>query len=823
MRTRLAGHTLATALLLASTALTAPAWAQTAAPATPSTTPAASNGTSGSFGNTQPTDIGRVTAKGKATPDGVTGEDIGGGLMVPEDQPKSRSTVTRDFIAKQSPTANPYQLISALPGVNAVSSDAFGLNGGNITIRGFNSNEIGLTIDGAPINDSGNFALYPQEYLDAQNIAQISVAQGYDDLDSPHIGATGGVINIYSRDPDKTAGGYVSLSAGSHQLQNEFIRLETGEIGRLSAYISYSNYSVDHWRGFGVDQRNHIDGKVAIDVGEASKITVSAIYNEENNNSYYTLSTAQFANGGAFAAQNNYDGTFNAAGTALNQKAVNGYYKDYINPFKNLLLTAPSTFALTDDLTLEATPYFWYGIGNGGGATVLSEGGFYYGGNKIVQDLNGNGTTTDKLLYYIPSITETYRPGAIAKLNYQLGNNHLVAGVWYEDAWQHQFGPASPLVNGAPINPYGTTSDLVIAAGSQAGKIFQKRDWTTNTYVTTFFAGDTISLLDDRMAVDVGLKQAYITRHGDNALPSGSAYPAIQQFSHFHDSQLLPTAAVSYKLNEENQLFAGVATTFKTPANYNLYATTSATSTTYTPAIPEKDESAVHVEMGHRYQGDLIDTSVSVFGYQFSNRQVSTNIIDPSGAGTVSATINAGSTTAYGIDAEIGTKPINHFRPYASFEYMHDTLDSNMPSVGTLGSTSIADNLRTRGKFMPEAPSLLGFVGVDYDDGHLFANLDMKYTGMQYGSFMNDNKIPGFLRADAVVGYRFADVMHLKAPEIRLNVINIGDSVGLTGVYSVTTNNANSIGVKGSTIKGSTPYYYVGQGLAAIVTLSSGF
>ena len=278
MRSQMNRPTLSAVLLLSS-ALTAPIFASSAiAQTAPAETgaPASKYGQSGGFGETMPTDIGRVSS-GKAYPDGVNRTDIGGGLMIPEDEPKTRSTVTQDYIAKQAPTSNPYQLINALPGVNMQSTDANGLNGGNITIRGFQSNEIGLTIDGAPINDSGNFALYPQEYLDAQNIGQISVAQGYADLDSPHVGATGGVINIYSRDPSHTMGGFVSGSIGSHSTQNEFIRLETGDIGIARGYVSFSNYSDEHWRGPGTDQRTHIDAKAVADIGDASKITFSAI------------------------------------------------------------------------------------------------------------------------------------------------------------------------------------------------------------------------------------------------------------------------------------------------------------------------------------------------------------------------------------------------------------------------------------------------------------------------------------------------------------------------------------------------------------------
>ncbi|MCG4258966.1 hypothetical protein, partial [Acetobacter senegalensis] len=44
------------------------------------------------------------------------------------------------------------------------------------------------------------------------------------------------------------------------------------------------------------------------------------------------------------------------------------YYQLHRNPFTNIYASAPSTFTLTDNLTLTETPYFWYGNGNGGGA-----------------------------------------------------------------------------------------------------------------------------------------------------------------------------------------------------------------------------------------------------------------------------------------------------------------------------------------------------------------------------------------------------------------------------------------------------------------------
>jgi iron complex outermembrane receptor protein len=83
---------------------------------------------------------------------------LGGGLMSVQTAPKAVSTITRDAIVKAGPGSNFTQLISTIPGVNSSTDDVTGLSDGNYSIRGFQSNEIGVTVNGAPINDSGSYA-----------------------------------------------------------------------------------------------------------------------------------------------------------------------------------------------------------------------------------------------------------------------------------------------------------------------------------------------------------------------------------------------------------------------------------------------------------------------------------------------------------------------------------------------------------------------------------------------------------------------------------------------------------------------------------------
>lgn len=810
---------LLTGVLMASTALSLPgflhgATAQTADAAAPTST-APSNTVRTGLGDSQPTDIGRVRAAGANTAivptgNGVNRQDAGGGLIVEEDAPKSRSTVTRDFIAKQSPTANPYQLMRLLPGVNTAGNDPWGLNGGNFTMRGRNSDEIGMTIEGAPVNDSGNYALYPQEYTDAENIEQIVVTQGGTDLDAPHYGAAGGTVNIYARDPSKVAGGYAGFSYGTGNAMREFARVESGEIGNsgLRGFLSFSHFGDDHWRGSGTDNRDHVDFKAVDEFGDGNRIGLSLLYNYAVNNSYLNPTMAQWSTGVSGIGPGygaNYLNTYSLA-TASN------YYKLRVNPFQNLIASAPSTFHVSDNVQVDVTPYFWYGYGNGGGENTFSPTGFYDGTQKIVMALNGS--TTASAAFYAPSITETYRPGVITKATYSLDGQKIVVGYWFEYAHHRQTGPVTLLnADGSPQNVWGDSNNLVLANGQK----FENRDWLTQDITNQIFAGDTINLIGDKLLADVGVRQTFFTRQGNNYLPGATPSASISE------AQTLPTAALRYRPDDNNLAYVSVSTGFRAPQNYTLFQTFSNSTGAQTNAVStaQKPETSISFEIGERYQSKLLDSSITGFATMFQNRQVSSQMIQ-NGA-LVPANINAGGEVDMGIDGEIGFHPVANFRPYVSGELLSTKLTDDYQTSGKLGSTTILDYLPTKGKQAVRAPNVQAAVGIDYDDGLFFGNWNTKFEGSQYGDFMNQQKINPVWVSDATLGVHLPEFMLIKAPNLQLNLYNVFDQKYLSGVSTVQTNAASTIGRNGSTIAGSNPAYYVGGRFAAMISISSAF
>jgi len=784
MRFRLASLT-----LLCGTALSTPfAGAQTVqpAPAPPASTPPVSTPP---VSTPQQEDI-LVQAAGVR-------DALGGGLMTRQDTPKSQSTVTQAFIAKQQPSPNPYQFMKLMPGANVSSSDPYGMATGNITIRGLNSDQIGFMLEGAPLNDIGTYAAFPTEWVDAENLQEVTMAQGSANLDSPVIGASGGIVNMSLRDPSTKAGSLAELSFGSYHTDREFIRLETGAIGHsgIRAFLSYSHIYEPHFRGPGEDHKQHIDFKAVKDWAGGSRSTVALTFDDSVKTSYRSPSLTQWQQQGR---DFNYDGSFTANDT--------NYYKLHQTPYRVLILSAPQDIVLSRHLRLDVTPYFYFNGGSLAGASVLNENALYYGTQRASADLNGNGKR-DSLLVYSPSLTPyLYRPGVVTKLNATLGNQQLVIGDWYDWSSERLLNPYSPVgANGGALDEWGISDNYKLSDGTRLASY----DNLTVTQVNGLFLGDTMTTLHGRLKIDAGIKEVMVNRIGYNYLP-GSQYR-----TEINSAETLPTLAARYHFDDRNQVFASVATNFRTPtlnALYNTYsATTGAVTTRANPQ--QKTEYSISEEVGYRYQGDLITGGITFFNYNFTNRQVATQVII-NGA-QVTQNINAGGQTSRGVDIEFGTRPIHNIRPYVSAEYLHATIDNDYVVGG--------DALPTAGKFAVRSPEFQGAVGLDWDIGTVFADLDVKYTGRQFATFTNDQAMPGYVNADAAFGYRLPKI-HGTHPELRLNLINIGDNHYLSGVAGIAASSRATTGVHGTTIAAQgTPTYYVGGGFAALLTASCAF
>jgi len=739
-----------------------------------------------------------TTTKGDSTVV-ITGKKLGMGLMVTEDAPKARSTITLEELEKQRPTGNAYEALEMLPAVNSYNYDATGLFGGGMTLRGFNSDQIGATINGVPVNDSGNFAIYPQEYVDQENTCSQFVTQGSTDVDSPQVGATGGNFGITTCQPEKMQRVRVMQTVGQLNLRKTFVRYDTGEIGKFKAFISASHAEADKWKGKGEANRNHVDLGVNYDWDRFNYIHGTVLFNKAVNNNINNLTLADINTLGYYG---DYADTFKGhltpvKGTAQKETTQSpAYYGLGVNPFKNVIASAVSKFRVTDNLDLAFTPYLWYGFGNGGvQQRAQAENAFYNpatGARKGAVDLNGDGDTLDTVLVANASVTKTFRPGFNFAAIYNIANHEIKAGVWYERARHEQTGPMLLLTN------EGERADVWLQDGQilrPDGHPANSRDWISVSTAYQAFLQDTVSLADDAVQINFGVRTPHVKREFSNW---GDENNDVQPYNYTRKyNEVLPQFGARWRFTPDDQVFTSIAKNMKTPPNFvfgNIGTSVTVDKNLVASAFRNVEpETSWSGDLGYRHQDKKFIATVTAFYTDFKNKQATG--FDPD---TKKNTyINVGREKHSGLEVELGNTPINGWAFYGSLGLLKTELKNDLPGSATV-------TLPTAGKDAPASPRRKAGVSVEYQVGSFYVRAKARATSKQYASFMNDEVAPGYTTFSLDGGYTFANMGWMKRPKFTWNVSNLTNKE-YRNPSSTTV--VNALPYQGVAVSSATRYY----------------
>ncbi|MEI7355582.1 TonB-dependent receptor [Pectobacterium versatile] len=707
------------------------------------------------------TDVGTIN---------VQGQPLGAGLMVQEDSAKSRSTVTKDALDKMPAAGNAIDKLKYTAGLNVSSNDASGLSGVSYTMRGMSADQVGLSSDGIPVNDSGDYAVYPNGMGDPENLEQIFVTQGSSEMDGPHIGASGGNIGLVSHRPAKEFGGFVKQTFGSNNLSKTFARLETGKHNGFSSWLSYSYTDSDKWRGAGYSRADKVEwnGLYEHENGHSSSLIVK--YNQQDTINYSTLSKQQFEQNGR---KMDYATTpvYNSRGQ------ISQYYKLNRNNFETLNVTFTQKLQLRDNLALTLQPYYFSTNGGSfgsGSASVLSATSDR-AGNYDLSNLTSN-------TYYRPSWTETWRPGITTKLKWDISDEHsLDIGYWFERARQRQTQPFIPIKSdGTPVNISGKPGDANQVTDAN-GNVVQGRNQFTVTPAHKIWVQDTW-FFSPEWTFTGGLAYQHVERDGTNL---GSLYNVAEKKNKkYHE--FLPSFNAAYRINTENQVFYNITRNMRTPPNYVLYNVGDSINT--------KPELSWNQELGWRFQDEDMLLSASLFFIRFTDRQISSR----NAAGDYEM-INAGKVENKGLELEWSGKLPHNFNYFATYTYTDTTQKNNLATGGS--------QLPTTGKQVANAPKNMLNLGLGYDDGLYYAGVNSRYVGSFYGDMTNDEKIGGRTVFDLSAGvYLPVDKKIVKSATLRFGVNNLFDKEYLDSARSVSFNSRSYNGVSAGT-----PFYNVGE------------
>jgi iron complex outermembrane receptor protein len=755
----------------------------------------------------------------------ITGKKLGMGLMVTEDAPKARSTITAEELEKQRPTGNAYEALEMLPSVNSYNYDATGLFGGGMSLRGFNSDQIGATINGVPVNDSGNFAVYPQEYVDQENTCSQTVTQGSTDVDSPQVGASGGNFNIVTCNPENTQRVRIMQSIGQLAMHKTFVRYDTGLFAdqRSKAFISYSNAEADKWKGTGKAKREHVDAGFNYDWDRFNYVHATLLYNEAKNNSINNLTLAEIkANGYYYDTSAVFAGHVTPVkGTAQTDVAATPpYYGLFNNPFKNAIFSATAKFRLGADTDVKIVPYYWFGFGNGGIQQRLyresylstdSSSGFLNRATNTrtaAVDLNGDGDTLDRVVVANASVTRTQRPGVTASLTHTIGNHELLGGFWYEKATHRQTGPMVAVDANGNYDWYLQDKQFVRPDGTP----FESRDNRTISTAYQAFVQDTVSMLDDKALINIGFRTPSIKRDFTNYASEGSQVATYQIDRTY--KKVLPQFGARYKITNDDQVFISVAKNMKAPPNFvfsNVGTNVKIINGAPVLSGDVKEETSWNTDIGYRHQDSRYIATLTAFGVNFKDRQATA--FDPLAQASIYT--NVGDVKTKGFEIEANNMPINGWSLYGSVGYLRTEIQNDLRLAAA--TATLSGVLPTAGKQLPNSPRLKGGLSIEYAQDAFWARVKAKATSEQQSTLVNDEKAPGYTTFGFDAGYTFANYGLLKRPKLTLNASNITDKQYRNGSSTAITNTNPVAGAVTST---SALRYYLGAPRFVSLTLS---
>ncbi|WP_282338598.1 MULTISPECIES: TonB-dependent receptor [Pseudomonas] len=728
----------------------------------------------------------------------VTGKSLGNGQMVQEEAPKGRSTVTKEALEKMSPTSNGIDKLKYTPGINVSSDDSTGLSGFNFTMRGMQSDQIGVTMDGIPVNDSGNYNMYPNLLGDPENLEEVFATQGSSEMDAPHIGSSGGNIGLVSMRPTEDFGVFVKQTVGSNNLDKTFVRVNTGEYMGLSNYISASKTNSDKWKGKGDLDAQKFELNSLFKFGEGNSINGIVKYHKQENYNYVSPSLAQYE------SDHDYDFPEVPTYNPTTGKLTTASYKTSRNPFENVTTSLTGRFQLRDDVLLTVAPYYYWANGGSYSAygspatlysTTNSSGNYDLSNLQTSGQYNADGDPVSGR-YYRPSITETWRPGINTKVTWTLNDEHtLDVGYWYERARQRQTQPFIALESdGSPTDIWGKHG-----AVDANGKTIQGRNYFTITPAHKLFVQDTWYATPD-LTLTGGVAYEHSERKGNM---KASLYDVPEKrTATYHE--FLPSFSAKYQINEENQAFYNLTRNMRTPQNYVLYNTED--------SISLKPELSWNNELGWRYATDDMSLSATLFYLKFKNRQVSSRD-EVTGDYEM---LNVGEVENRGVEFEFSGLLPHDFNYYASYTYTEAEQQNDTLYYGVY--------VPTKGKQVAGVPKNMFNLSLGYDDGRFYGNVIGKYVDNQYGDLTNDQSIPHYTVVDLNVGYRLpVSKEYVKSATVRLSVNNLFNREYLSGVRTVTFNSVRYNG-EGSAFAGAqTPYYTIGEEQTVAVSLEASF
>ena len=732
-----------------------------------------------STSDAMPDAAGPIAAAPEAGSAGAGGEIVVLGFG----QSRQVQSVTAKDIGLLTPGSSPLKAVEKLPGVNFQSADAFGAYewAVRISLRGFNQNQLGFTLDGVPLGDMsyGNVnGLHISRAIISENVGRVDVAQGAGALGTASTSNLGGTIEFFSRNPGDRFDVQGSGTYGADDTYRAFARVETGDLtgNGLKGYLSYGYLHTDKWKGAGSQYQHQANAKLVADMGSFGSIAGFFDFSDRRETDYQDLSKDIIRRLGLRDDNLTKDSLYPLAiriaqaaraGTPLPAPygTVDDSYFDAGGIRRDYLSGVTVDAHLTPTVGIRTTGY--YHNNRGQGSWILPYAVTPLGAPNV----DGTPITNPAPIGYRTTEYSIHRGGAISTAAWNIGVNRLEIGGWYES---NTFSQARRFYGMTDTpTPNRDTLDF------QRNPYATQWDYKYDTETIQYHVQDTLRLFDDRLVVNGGWK-GFRVKSQAGRLPDTTS-PLAEGSIRTRD-WFQPQAGAVFKIVPQAELFADYkenVRAFQASATVGPFSTTQVGFDNIGRLRPETSRT---YEGGARFHAGGFQASAVGYYIEFSNRLLQYTVgLGPQGNPSILQ--NVGDVHSYGAELTANYRVFGPLSVYGSYSYNHSEYRDD---VFTTNRVTGARTLftATKGRDVVDNPEHMVKGEVAYDDGNIFGRAGIDYMSKRFFTYLNDQSVGGRALVDASLGYRFTGEGALKNLSVEASVTNLTDKSYIATVGS---------------------------------------
>ena len=701
-------------------------------------------------------------------------------------------SITAQQIEHLPPGTSPLKAIEKLPGVNFQSTDPYGAYewSARITVRGFNQNRLGFTLDGVPLGDMtyGNHnGLHISRAIPSELVGRAVLSQGTGSIDTASLSNLGGAVEFFSARPDAELGATVEQTFGSDSARRTFARFDSGELGTgTRAYISVVDSSTDKWKGNGTQETRMYTLKAVQPVGDAT-LTGYYDYSDRAEIDYQDLSKDIVTRRGP--DWDNFYPDWDAAVAAADACAAAGFdnaiicddaYWNASGLRKDHLGYLALDLPIGETMEWKTTAYAHHNRGQG------------LWGTPYAPTPGGAPLSVRSTEYYLK------RLGVLTSLSWK-GNSHEVeGGLWYET---NDFTQARRFY-GEPSRS-GPTRDFTELL-TNSFRTDWEYDFDTESYV--FHLQDTWSV-NDKLRLNFGFRSV----HAENTAHTVAAANAtlVKNGTIEADEPFLPQVGFNWSISDDMEWFGSAARNVRAFASSGTSGPFSTTAAGF-EAIRDvlEPETANNYETGLRFRGPAFEALVALYHVDFKDRLVGINN-GPGIIGNPSVLANVGSVTTNGAEAALTWRPMNSLTWFTSLSWNDSEYDDDYTTVATVNGQGVARVVPVKGKQVVDTPEILLKSELTYDNGAFFASANVNYTDERYYTYLNQGSVDAYTLVNLAAGYRFRGFGAFEEVSVQLDATNVTDKEYFSTIDSNGFTEADPNGTWNSLLLGAPRQFFL--------------